>query len=161
MALKLRASLNYGTRCITIVTLLMHWICHWLYHRDLKNKRRSARMLIESLQNIRWLLWHLFYIIDDQLLQFISWQSQSEWESERGVLSSDWLELLPVTASVCVGLCVHVGCSDENFDNETLSHHLQVMSELVNRDKNHASVMIWSVANEPASTKPLAQHYFK
>jgi len=56
---------------------------------------------------------------------------------------------------------VGVWCSDENFSNETLSHHLQVMSELVTRDKNHASVIMWSVANEPASTKPLAEHYFK
>jgi len=35
------------------------------------------------------------------------------------------------------------------------------MSELVTRDKNHPSVIMWSVANEPASTNPLAEHYFK
>lgn len=50
---------------------------------------------------------------------------------------------------------------DENFSNESLSHHLQVMTELVRRDKNHASVLLWSVANEPASTNSLAEHYFK
>jgi len=43
----------------------------------------------------------------------------------------------------------------------SLAHHLRVMWELVRRDKNHASVIMWSVANEPASTSSLAQPYFK
>ena len=32
-----------------------------------------------------------------------------------------------------------------------LDHHLKVMTELVNRDKNHPSVVMWSVGNEPKS----------
>ncbi|XP_071110750.1 beta-glucuronidase-like [Haliotis cracherodii] len=51
--------------------------------------------------------------------------------------------------------------SDENFSNESLSHHLEVMGELVRRDKNRPSVMIWSVANEPATSKDIAAPYFK
>jgi len=54
-----------------------------------------------------------------------------------------------------------MACRDENFSNKTLSHHLRVMTELVIRDKNHPSVVMWSVANEPKSTKSLAQDYFK
>ncbi|KAI0212759.1 Beta-glucuronidase [Lamellibrachia satsuma] len=50
---------------------------------------------------------------------------------------------------------------NENFGNQSLQHHLAVMKELVQRDKNRPSVIMWSVANEPASNKPLAQHYFK
>ena len=34
---------------------------------------------------------------------------------------------------------------------ETLRAHLDVMGELITRDKNHASVVMWSVANEPDS----------
>ena len=32
-----------------------------------------------------------------------------------------------------------------------LDHHLKVMTELVSRDKNHPSVVMWSVGNEPKS----------
>lgn len=35
------------------------------------------------------------------------------------------------------------------------------MAELVRRDKNRPSVVMWSVANEPASSKPGAEAYFK
>ncbi|RLE08460.1 beta-glucuronidase [Candidatus Aerophobetes bacterium] len=37
----------------------------------------------------------------------------------------------------------------------------QYISELIARDKNHPSVIIWSIANEPHSTKPQAKAFFK
>ncbi len=51
--------------------------------------------------------------------------------------------------------------SEENFGNETLQHHLDVMEELVARDKNRPSVVMWSVANEPASYLDAAESYFE
>jgi len=35
------------------------------------------------------------------------------------------------------------------------------MEELIRRDKNRPSVVMWSVANEPASDLPPAAYYFK
>ena len=52
-------------------------------------------------------------------------------------------------------------CYRENFRNDTLQHHLDVMAELVRRDKNRPSVVMWSVANEPASDAAAAEDYFK
>ncbi|XP_006859911.1 PREDICTED: beta-glucuronidase [Chrysochloris asiatica] len=49
----------------------------------------------------------------------------------------------------------------ENFSNMSLAHHLEVMEELVRRDKNHPAVVMWSVANEPASSLKPANYYFK
>jgi len=47
-------------------------------------------------------------------------------------------------------------------DNERrLALCKQYLSELIKRDKNHPSVIIWSVANEPHSTKPEAKGFFK
>lgn len=54
-----------------------------------------------------------------------------------------------------------VGIKNENFRNDTLHHHLDVMAELVRRDKNRPSVVMWSVANEPASNYPAAGPYFE
>lgn len=49
----------------------------------------------------------------------------------------------------------------ESFSNISLQHHLEVMEELVRRDKNHPAVVMWSVANEPASFLQPAGYYFK
>ena len=54
-----------------------------------------------------------------------------------------------------------LSCCRENFRADTLQHHLEVMAELVRRDKNRPSVVMWSVANEPASNAPAAEAYFK
>ncbi|WP_078549567.1 beta-glucuronidase [Litchfieldia alkalitelluris] len=43
----------------------------------------------------------------------------------------------------------------------TFEHHQEVIKELVARDKNHPSVVMWSVANEPASEEEGAYEYFK
>ncbi|KAI3373456.1 hypothetical protein L3Q82_022063 [Scortum barcoo] len=51
--------------------------------------------------------------------------------------------------------------SQLQFENASLTHHLVVMDELVRRDKNHPSVVMWSVANEPAAEMPPAEFYFK
>lgn len=36
-----------------------------------------------------------------------------------------------------------------------------IMDELVARDKNHASVVMWSIGNEPRSENPAARDYFQ
>ncbi len=43
----------------------------------------------------------------------------------------------------------------------TLAHHLEVAAELVARDKNHPSVVMWSVANEAATYERGAGPYFR
>ncbi|XP_066130790.1 beta-glucuronidase [Saccopteryx bilineata] len=49
----------------------------------------------------------------------------------------------------------------QSFSNVSLQHHLEVMEELVRRDKNHPSVVMWSLANEPSSFLKPAGYYFK
>ena len=44
---------------------------------------------------------------------------------------------------------------------KTFEHHQDVIKELVARDKNHPSVVMWCVANEPASEEDGAYEYFK
>ncbi len=44
---------------------------------------------------------------------------------------------------------------------ETKEHHAQVICELIARDKNHACVVMWSIANEPASEEEGAHEYFQ
>ena len=44
---------------------------------------------------------------------------------------------------------------------DTKEHHAQVICELIERDKNHPSVVMWSIANEPASEEEGAYEYFQ
>ncbi|OBZ12740.1 beta-glucuronidase [Bacillus sp. FJAT-26390] len=43
----------------------------------------------------------------------------------------------------------------------TGEYHGQIIRELIDRDKNHACVVMWSIANEPASEEEGAYEYFK
>ena len=49
----------------------------------------------------------------------------------------------------------------ENINDDTQSTHAQAIRELVARDKNHPSVVMWSITNEPASNEPGAREYFE
>ena len=53
------------------------------------------------------------------------------------------------------------GVNLEGFAEELRINHEAVMDELVARDKNHASVVMWSIGNEPRSENPLARDYFQ
>ena len=48
----------------------------------------------------------------------------------------------------------------ENFNKITVNLHKQLLKELYNRDKNHPSVVMWSIANEPSSDLPESLPYF-
>jgi len=63
---------------------------------------------------------------------------------------SDFLAILAITIS-----------RSNNLGNVSLEHHKSVMRELVARDKNRPSVVMWSVANEPVSADTNAGPYFK
>ena len=49
----------------------------------------------------------------------------------------------------------------DRVGDEILKHHLDVIEELYERDKNHPSVVMWSVANEPRSEEDGARIYFE
>jgi beta-glucuronidase len=44
---------------------------------------------------------------------------------------------------------------------QTQESHAQAIKELIKRDKNHPSVVMWSIANEPAGDEEGAYEYFK
>ncbi|MDQ1003478.1 beta-glucuronidase [Neobacillus niacini] len=44
---------------------------------------------------------------------------------------------------------------------KTFEHHQQVIKELIERDKNHPSVVMWNIANEAATEEEGAYEYFK
>jgi beta-glucuronidase len=51
--------------------------------------------------------------------------------------------------------------SPETANDATQAVHAQAIRELIARDKNHPSVVLWSIANEPESETPEAEDYFQ
>jgi beta-glucuronidase len=86
-----------------------------------------------------------------------------EYADRRGVVVID--------EAPAVGLNMKLGLSRgaprrPTFSEATVSAltqqaHLQAIRELIARDKNHPSVVMWSLANEPDSTDPAAREYFE
>lgn len=50
--------------------------------------------------------------------------------------------------------------SEDTIGDQAQRTHRQVIRELVARDKNHPSVVLWSIANEPDTVQPEARDYF-
>lgn len=51
--------------------------------------------------------------------------------------------------------------TEDKINEETLNEHIRITKELINRDKNHPSVVMWSLANEASVMEPKAEDYFK
>ena len=51
--------------------------------------------------------------------------------------------------------------SPETINDESREVHAQVIRDLIARDKNHPSVIIWSIANEPESHTESSEKYFE
>lgn len=49
----------------------------------------------------------------------------------------------------------------ENYSSELLENHKKSLTELIQRDKNRPSVVIWSAANEPRTQLAAAGDYYK
>ena len=49
----------------------------------------------------------------------------------------------------------------DTIDDRTRDAHAQAIRELIARDRNHPSVVLWSLANEPESDSEAAEHYFR
>nr|XP_006641056.1 PREDICTED: beta-glucuronidase [Lepisosteus oculatus] len=92
----------------------------------------------------------------------LKWLGANSFRTSHYPYAEEILELCDRHGIVVIDECPGVGIKDiRSFGNESLAHHLVVMEELVRRDKNHPSVVMWSVANEPASEMPPAGFYFK
>ncbi|XP_069766937.1 beta-glucuronidase isoform X2 [Narcine bancroftii] len=92
----------------------------------------------------------------------LRWLGANSFRTSHYPYAEEIMDLCDKYGIVVIDECPGVGIKDpESFGNKSLTHHLAVMKELVHRDKNRPSVVMWSVANEPASGLPPADSYFK
>ncbi|XP_043910159.1 beta-glucuronidase isoform X2 [Protopterus annectens] len=92
----------------------------------------------------------------------LKWLGANSFRTSHYPYAEEIMDMCDKLGIVVIDECPGVGIKlPESFGNESLAHHLIVMEELVRRDKNRPSVVMWSVANEPASELPPAEYYFK
>ncbi|XP_040906844.1 beta-glucuronidase [Toxotes jaculatrix] len=92
----------------------------------------------------------------------LKWLGANSFRTSHYPYAEEILQMCDRHGIVVIDECPGVGIKDiRSFGNASLTHHLSVMDELVRRDKNHPSVVMWSVANEPAAEMPPAEYYFK
>jgi beta-glucuronidase len=85
---------------------------------------------------------------------------------------ADQLGIVVIDETAAVGLNLGVGgglflggpkttFSEETIGSATQATHRRAIEELIARDKNHPSVVLWSLANEPESHTDEARVYFE
>lgn len=110
-------------------------------------------------------------------MSLMKWQGANSFRTSHYPYSEEMMRLcdqegfVVIDETTAVGLNFQFGGGAnfngqkvETFDKEhgvqTQEHHKQVIRDLIARDKNHACVVMWSIANEPDSAAPGAYEYF-
>ncbi|MGC7101039.1 beta-glucuronidase [Amycolatopsis lurida] len=130
-------------------------------HEDspVRGKGHDDAYLVHDFQLLRWVGANSFrtshYPYAEEVIEFAD---------RHGIVVVDETAAVGLNLAVTGGL-TGVGTkptfSPETFGDETQAAHAQHIRELVARDKNHPSVVMWCLANEPASHEDGARKYFE
>ena len=111
-------------------------------------------------------------------ISLMKWQGANSFRTSHYPYSEEMMRLCDEEGIVVIDETTAVGVNLEfggganfngqkisTFDKEhgvqTAEHHKDVIRDLIARDKNHACVVMWSIANEPDSAAEGAYDYFK
>ncbi|KAG7208896.1 hypothetical protein KM043_015078 [Ampulex compressa] len=93
---------------------------------------------------------------DHELLQ---WVGANAYRTSHYPYSDEVLDMADRLGFLIIDECPSV--DTENYSSVLMSRHKDSLSELIRRDKNRPSVIMWSLANEPRTQVPDAREYFK
>ncbi|GLG94718.1 Beta-glucuronidase [Gryllus bimaculatus] len=99
---------------------------------------------------------HTLLVRDYSLIEWIganSYRTSHYPYAEEALDLADRQGILIIAESPAVNL--------DNFDSVLLEKHKSVMAEMVNRDKNHPCVIMWSISNEARTQRKEAGPYYK
>jgi beta-glucuronidase len=116
------------------------------------------------------------YLVHD--FELLKWIGASSFRTSHYPYSEDVLDyadrrgIVIIDETAAVGLNMGLGggifgaqgyktFSPETANDATREVHAQAIRELIARDKNHPSVVLWSIANEPESDTEEAEKYFQ
>ena len=116
------------------------------------------------------------YLVHD--IQLMEWMGANSFRTSHYPYAEEVMEfadrhgIVVIDETAAVGLNLAMGggifggvkqdtFSPQTVNDRTQAAHAQAIRELVARDKNHPSVVMWSIANEPASNETGAREYFE
>jgi beta-glucuronidase len=116
-----------------------------------------------------------FMLHDFELLEWIganSFRTSHYPYSEEVLDYADRHGVVVIDETAAVGLNMGLGggifgaqgyvtFSPDTINDASREVHAQAIRELVSRDRNHPSVVLWSIANEPESDTDAAEEYFR
>lgn len=113
-------------------------------------------------------------------ISLMKWQGANSFRTSHYPYSEEMMRLcdregiVVIDETSAVGVNLKFGGGNSPFSRDaitykpyseggigTFEHHKDVIRDLIDRDKNHACVVMWSLANEPDSTGPGAYEYFE
>ena len=100
----------------------------------------------------------------------LNWIGANSFRTSHYPYSEEIMNLADRYGIVVIDECPAVGLGDEpenviftqeRINGPAMDHHLQVMREMIQRDKNHPCVVMWSIANEPSTWDSGSVEYFR
>nr|ADC45590.1 beta-glucuronidase precursor [Streptomyces nanchangensis] len=116
------------------------------------------------------------YLVHD--FQLMEWAGANSFRTSHYPYAEEVLDfadrhgivVIDETAAVGLNLAVEGGLtgapvrptfSPDTINDDTRAAHARAIRELIARDKNHPSVVMWCIANEPSSNEEGAREYFE
>ncbi|KAL0102247.1 hypothetical protein PUN28_018647 [Cardiocondyla obscurior] len=91
--------------------------------------------------------------------ELLEWVGANAYRTSHYPYSDEVLDMADRLGFLVIDECPSV--DTENFSPSLLLRHKDSLSELIRRDKNRPSVIMWSLANEPRTQLPQAEEYFR
>jgi len=102
-----------------------------------------------------------FYPLMVKDYNLLKWIGANSYRTSHYPYTEDWLDLADELGILVIDEAPHVGITRYHYNEETTELCIRNVKRMIDRDKNHASVIMWSVANEPESTHPKSEQFFK
>ncbi|MFC1762307.1 beta-glucuronidase [Planctomycetota bacterium] len=101
---------------------------------------------------------HSVNVRDHELLK---WINANSYRTTHYPYSEEVIQLADEQGILLISEAPAVSINFDYVTEQTLKTHLQVLQELIERDRNSPSVIMWSVANEATTDREDAKTYFK
>ena len=102
-----------------------------------------------------------FYPLMVKDYNLLRWIGANSYRTSHYPYTEDWLDLADELGILVIDEAPHVGITRYHYNEKTTELCIRNIKRMIDRDKNHPSVIMWSVANEPESTHPKSEHFFK
>lgn len=88
----------------------------------------------------------------------LRWLGANAYRTSHYPYSEESMQFADANGIMVIDECPSV--NTQGFSDALLQNHQQALAELIVRDRNHASVVMWSIANEPSTSHLAADAYF-